>query len=111
MITLSALLAFAGFYSAYQTSGKAVLVGNSPVNAALRNNASEARRAAIALFLLSLSIAILSSGIGVGTLLFFVFAMLSGSVIVLLAPLKVLTWQAALLVFAIFAAVELLQYI
>ncbi|RZJ68734.1 MAG: hypothetical protein EOO50_00720 [Flavobacterium sp.] len=108
MITAAAFLAFSGFFAGYNSSAKAVHVGHSRIENALRDNTSEAKKVAVGLLLLSLTLSILYSGIAAGTFLFFVFLMVSGSLIVLLSPLKIVTLRSALVVFVLSGIVEIL---
>lgn len=109
MITVAAFLAFAGFFAGYNSSAKAIHIGNSRVEQALRAHTPEAKKAAIGLLLISLTLSILCTGIGAGTLLFVIFLMVFGSAIVLLAPLRIVTLRSALVFFVLSGIVELLN--
>jgi len=111
MITLGALLAFLGFFAGYNTSRKAILVGNSSVEVWFRNNSLNARIAGLLLLIAALLVLTVNKGIGAGTFVFFVMLMTFGSLIVLLSPLKIVTIKSSAIAFAVAFAVELLNLI
>ncbi len=107
MVTLIAFLTFSGFYTAYYTSVKAALAGNSALENAIRNNPVVSRRTGLALLLAALILSVAYNGLGAGTFEFFVLLMTAASLIVLLAPLRIVTLRSALVVFAVSLLVEM----
>lgn len=107
MITLTAFIVFSGFYACYYTSAKAVLSGNSNLETAIKNNPAAAKSIGLVLLLSGLAVAVLYSGIGVGTLQFFIMLMVSGSTIVLLSPLRIVTLRSVVIVFAFALLIEI----
>lgn len=107
MVTLIAFLVFAGFYTCYYTSVKAVLIGHSGLEIAIRKNTTLAKRIGGILLLAGLSSAVFYDGIGAGTLQFFIMLMASGSLVILLSPLKILTLRSASIAFAIGFLIEI----
>ena len=111
MITLGALLTFLGFFAVYNTSRKAVLSGNSKPELWLRANGSGAKLLASSSLIAALVLFASVKGICAGTLLFFVTLMLSGSLVVLLSPLRMIRFGTVTIVFALALLAELLNLV
>lgn len=107
MVTFLALLIFSGFYTGYYTSAKAVLTGHSGLKNAIRENPFTAKRIALVLLLTAWIVSMLYSGIAVGTFQFFILLMTLASLIVLLAPLKMVTIRSASVTFVIGLLIEI----
>lgn len=107
MVTFLALLIFSGFYTGYYSSAKAVLPRNSGLENAIKENPVTARRIALVLLLTALIVSNIYSGTAVGTFQFFILLMTLGSLVVLLAPLQVLTLRSASVIFVIGLFIEI----
>lgn len=107
MITLTAFIVFFGFYACYYTSVKAVLTGNSSLESAIKNNPAAAKSIGLILLIIGLAVAVICSGIGVGTLQFFIMLMVSGSTIVLLSPLRIITLRSVAILFVFAFLIEI----
>lgn len=107
MVTLIAFLTFSGFYTAYYTSVKAALAGNSGLENAIKKNPVAGRWTGLALMSGGLFISIMHAGLGAGTFQFFILLMTMASLIVLLAPLRIVTPVSAFVVFSVSLLVEI----
>ncbi|UNY98373.1 hypothetical protein MQE36_14960 [Zhouia spongiae] len=108
MYTIVFLMAFIGFYTLYNASEKAVLEGSFVLSRWLRANIRMSK--IMGLFFLSVSCAMLmwSSGIAAGAFIAIVIWMTVGSLIVILAPLKIFRANHLAFIFLITFVVEII---
>lgn len=108
MVTLIVVLLLSGFYLFYNTSQKVQLSRTLFIEKWAQDNSIAARYFALLLFIIGLVISIFSFGIGSGVFLFFVILMTVASLVVLLAPLKYLSYKSLSLLFVFSFAIELI---
>jgi len=99
MMTAITFLVFFGFYFCYFASAKAVLPQNSPLEIWLKQQRNASKILGLSLLIASLIFHIIILGAATGTFSFVISLMVSGSMIVLLAPLKIVTFKSASVIF------------
>ncbi|EWH13536.1 hypothetical protein KLA_09329 [Cellulophaga geojensis KL-A] len=85
----------------YSTSKRAVITKEFKLLFWLHNKQKSVKIAAIVLFLFGLFLAIYTFGLGAGFIIFTILLMLSWSLIVLLAPLKIVNYKLLTLLFLV----------
>jgi hypothetical protein len=108
MVTLIVVLSLLGFYLLYNTSKKVQLSRTLFIERWAQDNSTAAKYSGLLLFIVGLVISMLSFGIGSGVFLFFVILMTVASLVVLLAPLKYMSYKSFSLLFVFSFAVELI---
>ncbi|MEH6657339.1 DUF3325 family protein [Leeuwenhoekiella marinoflava] len=88
MITIASSLALLGFYMVYSTSKRAKLALEYKLQKWAKENEHIGKFLGIGLLLISLICSITALGIGAGVFSFLVIVMTSGSLVVLLSPLR-----------------------
>ncbi|MEL1241177.1 hypothetical protein [Flavobacterium flavipallidum] len=101
MIALISLNIFLGFYVLYNTSKKATLESNLQLEKWIQQNPKPSRFIGLAILALAYSFLISIKAIGVSTLIYFIQIMVIGSLIVILAPLKLINYKIVLGTFLI----------
>ncbi|MDC6366715.1 MULTISPECIES: hypothetical protein [Flavobacteriaceae] len=99
MITGIAFLIFISFYLLYATSQKMAFVGVLGFEKWVNNHIKPSKYIGLALMVLALILSCWLWGLGAGTLTFFILLMTFSSLIVLLAPLRVLGYKTLSLAF------------
>ncbi|MBK0369399.1 hypothetical protein [Flavobacterium agrisoli] len=90
MVTIASLLVFIAFYAYYNTSKRAPLHEGTNVEQWLRSKPKQARRIALCFLVLSFTLLLSQKAIGSSSLIFMIQLMTIGSLVVVLAPLKVI---------------------
>ncbi|PKB44020.1 hypothetical protein AX016_2231 [Cellulophaga sp. RHA19] len=85
----------------YSTSKRAVITKQFKLLFWLHNKPKSVKIAAIVLFLYSFFLAVYAFGLGAGLIIFTIILMLSWSLIVLLAPLKIVNYKLLTLLFLV----------
>lgn len=103
MVTLACLFAFLGFWCMYQTSQKAVYSRKNVSELWMNHHPAGAKLIGSIVLLGSLLVFMVHIGVGAGIFSFFVALMTFGSLIVLLAPIRIIRYRAfALMVIVAF---------
>ncbi|MCM5661418.1 DUF3325 family protein [Galbibacter mesophilus] len=105
MISLIIFLIFIGFYALYNSSKRAAL-NTSKIEVWLQKNLKISKVTAILLLSISLVLSIFENGFASGTLLWFILLMTLGSLTILLAPLKIMSYKTVLVVFTCILWIE-----
>lgn len=107
MISVYLLLLFFGFYILYFTSKRMVAVPTLKFETWIKTHNSAATMGGLSLLLLSCFLFIYSLGLAAGILTYMVMLMTIGSLIILLAPLQLLTYPKICGVFLLALFIEL----
>lgn len=108
MITLTSVFVLLGFWCCYQTSARAVLTHEKNVFVTwIRSNPKGGRLTGLFILSLSLTLEIIYLGIGAGIFAFFIALMTFGSLVVVLAPLRLIKYQSVGIVTLISILLEL----
>lgn len=91
MISLVSLTVFFAFYVLYNTSKKATLSTNFPIERWVQQNAKPSRFIGLGILIIAYSTLISLKATGVSTLIFLIQIMTIGSLVVILAPLKIIS--------------------
>lgn len=92
MVTVISLLTFIAFYLLYGTSKKMAAVGELGLEKWTGEHRKASRYASLALMILSLGLSCFYWGLGSGTFAFFILLMTVASLVILLAPLRLLNY-------------------
>ncbi|RIV31498.1 hypothetical protein D2V08_13690 [Flagellimonas lutimaris] len=93
MVTGISLLTFIAFYLQYNTSKKMSAVGNLGFEKWIGAHKKTSQYASLALMVLSFGLSCFYWGIGSGTFTFFILLMTIASLVILLAPLRLLNYR------------------
>lgn len=93
MISLVSLTVFFAFFVLYNTSKKATLSSNFQVERWIQQNPKPSRFIGLGILLIAYALLISIKAIGVSTLLFLIQIMTIGSLVVILAPLKIINYK------------------
>lgn len=96
MITLISLNIFLGFYVLYNTSRKATLETNLQPERWIQQNRKPSRLIGLSILAITYSFLISIKAVGASTLIYFIQIMVIGSLIVILAPLKIINYKLVL---------------
>jgi len=107
MMTAITFLVFFGFYCCYFASAKAVLPQHSALEIWLKQQRKVSKILGTLLLIASLIFHIAILGVATGTFSFVISLMVSGSMIVLLAPLKIVTFRSAVVIFVLALVFEI----
>tara|TARA_R110000868_G_scaffold119310_6_gene316031 strand:+ start:48549 stop:48881 length:333 start_codon:yes stop_codon:yes gene_type:complete len=99
MISTAILFVFLSFYIFFNTSKRAVKHCGFGFEKWIKNNTKSSKIIAILLLFGTAFLHIVSFGFGSGMLIFFIVLMMSGSLIILLTPLKLITYKSFLMLF------------
>ncbi|WP_018474911.1 hypothetical protein [Echinicola pacifica] len=91
MNTISLLIVLIGFLFLYYTSQKAQLGGHSPIRTFARRAPQLAKGIGVFCLLVAALLAVLGLGLGAGIFSFIVLLMTVGSLVVIVAPLQIVT--------------------
>ena len=91
MVTIISLLTFIAFYLLYSTS-KMAATGNLGFEQTIRAYRKTAKYISLALMIFSLGLSCFYWGLGSGTFTFFILLMTVTSLVILLAPLRLLNY-------------------
>lgn len=108
MLTLIIGVIFFAFFILYNTSEKAVLHNSFFLERWVQDHRLQGKYLECDLLLLALILSIPFFGVGAGIFLYFVILMTVASAIILLAPLRYLTYRSFLGIFFISIVVELI---
>lgn len=92
MVTFISLLTFMAFYLLYGTSKKMASAGELGIGKWTGEHKKIAQAASLALMILSLGLSYFLWGLGSGTFTFFILLMTVASLVILLAPLRLLNY-------------------
>jgi len=106
MATLISFLTFIAFYLLYGTSKKMVAVSELGTGKWKCKNKKIAQLASLALMILSLGLSCYYWGLGSGTFSFFILLMTVASLVILLAPLRLLNYSFLGILFLCFILFE-----
>lgn len=93
MVTFISLLTLIAFYLMYGTSKKMAAVGNLGLEKWSGEHKKPSQLASLALMIFSLGLSCFYWGIGSGTFTFFILLMTVASLVILLAPLRLLNYR------------------
>lgn len=93
MISLVSLTVFFAFFVLYNTSKKATLSNNFQVERWIQQNPKPSRFIGLGFLLIAYALLISIKAIGVSTFLFLIQIMTIGSLVVILAPLKIINYK------------------
>lgn len=93
MVTIISLLTFIAFYLLYSTTKKTSAVGVLGFEQTVRAHGKASKYISLALMILSLGLSCFYWGIGSGTFTFFILLMTVASLVILLAPLRLLNYR------------------
>lgn len=96
MISLVSLIVFLAFYVLYNTSKKAALSGNLQIERWIQQNTKSSRWLGLGILITAYSFLIAIKAIGAATLIFLIQIMTIGSLVVILAPLKIINYKLIL---------------
>ena len=108
MISLISLSIFIAFYTIYNTSKKATLTNNLEVEKWIQQNPKLSKIVSISIFIITYAIFISIKSIGAASLIYCIQIMTIGSLVIILAPLKILNYKTVLLFFALCITYEIL---
>ncbi len=100
MATGISLLTFIAFYLLYSTSKKMSVVRNLGFEQSTGEHKKTSKYVGLALMILSLGLSCFYWGLGSGTFTFFIILMTIASLVILLAPLRLLNYTFLALIFA-----------
>ncbi|GAB3652094.1 hypothetical protein GCM10028791_21430 [Echinicola sediminis] len=107
-MTLMALIVFLGFFCFYNTSKKAQLFQSTKLERWLQDNPQSAKYSGTVLLIWGLIVAIFTSGTGSGIFTYAVFIMAAGSLVVMLSPLRFVSYKVIAGVFVFSLILELI---
>lgn len=110
MVTIISLLTFFAFYLLYGTSKKTVSAGNLDFERWTGANKKASQYASLALMILSLGLSCFYWGIGSGTFTYFILLMTIASLVILLAPLRLLNYRLLGILFLCAVLFEILLF-
>ena len=110
MATGISLLVFIAFYLLYSTSKKMATVGNLGVETWLSEHAKTSKYTALALLTLSLGLSCFYWGLGSGAFTFFIILMTVASLVILLAPMRLLTYTSLVCALAMSLLFEIILF-
>ncbi len=93
MATGISLLTFIAFYLLYSTSKKMSAVGNLGFEQSIGAHRKTSKYISLALMILALGLSCFVWGLGSGTFTFFILLMTIASLVILLAPLRLLNYR------------------
>ncbi|KJD32097.1 hypothetical protein PK35_11710 [Tamlana nanhaiensis] len=108
MITIALFLNFLAFYVLYNTTKRVVITPHLGFEKHIQQNIKSSKIIGLMLLLIALVFNVISFGLGVGTLFFFIVLMTFGSLVILLAPLKLINTKTLVLFFIATLILELL---
>jgi hypothetical protein len=108
MLTLVITVTFIGFFILYNTSKKAVLTQTLLLEKYVQNNHLPGKFLGYTLLLIALIISIPLFGVGAGIFLYLTILMTVASIVILLAPLRYMTYKTLSAIFIISFIVELI---
>ncbi len=107
MATLISIITFSGFYLLYTASQKMVAVDNLGFEKWIGRHINFSKYSGLALLIVSLGLSCFHWGTGSGTFTFLIMLMTIASLIVLLAPLRILNRRFLTLVFVVLFICEI----
>lgn len=110
MFTGISLLTSISFYLLYSTSKKMSAIGNLGFEKSIGEHGRASKYIGLALMILSLGLSCFYWGIGAGTFTFFIILMTIASLVILLAPLRLLNYTFLLLTFTCSFIFEVLLF-
>ncbi|WP_285652698.1 hypothetical protein [Allomuricauda sp. NBRC 101325] len=93
MVTFISLLTFLAFYLSYGTSKKMAAIGSLGLEKWCGEHKKPSQLASLALMILSLGLSCFYWGLGSGTFTFLILLMTVASLVILLAPLRLLNYR------------------
>ncbi|RVT79702.1 hypothetical protein EOD40_00915 [Flavobacterium sufflavum] len=96
MISIISLTVFLAFYVLYNTSKKATLSSNFQIERWIQHYSKASRFIGIGILAIAYSFLIALKAIGSATLIFIILIMTIGSLVVILAPLKIINYKLIL---------------
>jgi hypothetical protein len=110
MVTGISLLVFVAFYLLYSTSKKMTGSGVLGFEKWVADHRSAVQYSSLALLIISLGLSIWLWGFGAGVFTFFILLMTVASLIVLLAPLQLLSYKSLVMVLILFLICEIVLF-
>ncbi|MGS2760706.1 hypothetical protein [Sinomicrobium sp. M5D2P9] len=108
MTTLVVAITFFGFYALYNTSKRAILSHSLKIERWMQAHGKESKAGGLSLLFVALVLSVLHYGTAAGIFAFFVILMTLGSLIVIVAPLRFLRYQALILILLLSITFEFL---
>ncbi len=104
MISIVSLTAFLAFYILYNTSKRAILTNDLQIESWIQEHPKPSRLLGLGILAIAYSILIAHKALGASTLIFLIQIMTIGSLVVILAPLKIINykWILGMLFLAVF---------
>ena len=96
MISLVSLTVFLAFYVLYNTSKKATLSSNFQIERWIQQHPKPSRFIGLGILAIAYSFLISLKAVGASTLIFLIQIMTIGSLVVILAPLKIMNYKLIL---------------
>lgn len=93
MISLVSLSIFLAFYVLYNTSKKATLSSKFPMERWIQQHSKTSRYLGLGIILIAYALLISIKAIGACTLIFFIQIMTIASLVIILAPLKIINYK------------------
>ena len=110
MVTAISFLVFLGFYLLYSTSKKMTGVGVLGFETWVVDHCIASKYISLALLILSLGLSIWLWGVGSGVFTFFILLMTIASLIILLAPLRLLSYGSIGMALVFFLICEIVLF-
>ena len=110
MISTILLILFLSFYVLYNTSKKVAIYPHLKIENLVQQHSKIAKLIGLVFLLITLYLMIQILGGASGTLIFFIALMTIGSIIILLAPLKYITYKNLALFFVLSICIEFLLF-
>lgn len=106
MVSIASLLVFIAFYALYNTSKRAHLSNVFPLEKWIQENPKYSKITGLSLLFLGYAILLFEKAIGCSTLIFFIQIMTIGSLVVILAPLRIINNKFIIALFTISIFIE-----
>lgn len=108
MITVCLLVTFLGFWLCYQTSNRAQLLTPNKVEKWARQEKLKSNSAGVVFLFAGLFLSIISLGFGSGIFAYIMMLTVISSLVVLLAPIGIISFRSAMLILVLCFTVEIL---
>ncbi|QTE22611.1 hypothetical protein [Polaribacter cellanae] len=107
MNTILIVFTFLGFYIAYNTSKKAILLNNRPFEKWVQQHPLVSKRVALGILFLAYIGAIILHGFGAGILMECIILITLASLVVCIVPLQIFNYRILLIIFMLSFFLEL----
>ena len=107
MISIISIILFLGFYTLYNTSKRAQLYDTFKIKKWFQKNELFGKIFGLTLLLISLILLINTNGITSGILIWFIMLMTIGSLIIIIAPFRIINYKTLLICFSAIFILEI----